>query len=165
VWNEYVFNTWIDMAESVGVVYLPFFEGVADTDMKALEAATQRFSKAAASAGVTYQDAIHEAQIRKRMEEKGIGREAAEREVAEKAATKKVSKKAAASKTAEVADESEEGIITSMKEAGVIPKVIGGVKYWLEEDSAKLYLYGEGGDFGELAGVYDPDADAILEAE
>ena len=159
-WNEYVFNTWIEMAEAAGVSYLACYEGVDESDMKSMEAALKRFKKAAADAGVTYQDAIQESSRRKDAEE-GKDHEA---RVAEKAA-KKASKKSAPAPVEDSADVTEAEFVASMKEAGLIPKVIDGVKYWLEEDSAKVYAYGDGGDLGELVGVYDPDADTLLAAE
>lgn len=159
-WNEYVFNNWIDMAEAAGVPYLSFYEGVDEADEKAMATALHHFKKAAAAAGVTYQDAIHESSRRKDEEE---GKDHAAR-VAEKAA-KKASKKSAPKPVEDTADVTEADFVASMKEAGLIPKVIDGVKYWLEEDSAKVYVYGDGGDLGELAGIYDPDADSIIAAE
>jgi hypothetical protein len=161
-WNDYVFNTWIDMAEAAGVSYLAMCEGVDENDAKAVEAALGRFKKAAHEAGVTYQHAIHEASRRKDAEE-GKDHEA---RLAEKRARKaKKTGSEPAPVTAASEDDAEAEFVASMKEAGMVPKVVDGTKFWLEEDSAKLFLYNDGGDLGEYVGIYDVDADAVITAD
>jgi hypothetical protein len=70
--------------------------------------------------------------------------------------------KASSSKKAVGPSAEELEFIALMADAGMSVLEVGGTKYWLEDESSKVFEYGKGGDMGACIGLYDADTAEII---
>jgi hypothetical protein len=159
-WNDFVSTTWRSMVEDKGHE-IP--EEKAD------------FLKVAKEAGITYQDALQEAKVRKADME---GREVTEKvkkvkePKAEKTEKKVEKKESKAEKKTEKKEESkskpkakkektEEEINSELKaafeEMGMEEIIIDGTTYYMDKDTNNVFEKTGEYEFGDLVGVYDPE--------
>jgi hypothetical protein len=145
------------------------------------------FKEVAKAAGITYQDALSEAAILKRMEEKGQSREAAEAELSAAKEQKKEKKepkepkkekkepkpktKTAPKKAEKVEEvgrmppptlgEEEDPMAAAFAESGLIEMEIQGCQWYVEADTMKVYTKVDQFVPGDAVGIYDMETDTI----
>ena len=164
-WNNRVLDVWKSL------VCLELGDEIPD------DITEPEFKEIAKAAGVTYQDALAEAAILKRMEEKGIDREAAEAELSAAKEARKEKKesspskepkskepkttkpKAAPKKAAKV--EEADPLAEAFAESGLVEMEIQGCQWYVEAETNKVYTKVDQYVPGEVVGIYDIETDTI----
>lgn len=161
-WNDRVLQVWKSL------VCLEVGDEIPD-DMSEKD-----FKEVAKAAGVTYQDALAEAAIIKRMEEKGLSREAAEAELSAAKEAKKEKKEPKVEKEAKpkaspktkaapkkAAKEEEDPMAAAFAESGLVEMEIQGCQWYVEADTMKVFTKVDQFVPGDVVGVYDMETDTI----
>jgi hypothetical protein len=152
-WNDFVSTTWRSMVEDKG---------------REIPEDKAAFIKVAKEAGISYQDALQEAKVRKADME---GREVTEKvkkvkepkaEKTEKKAEKKESKTEKKESKPKAKKEKTEAEINAelkaaFEEMGMEEVIIDGTTYYMDKDTNNVFEKTGEYEFGDLVGIYDPE--------